>query len=387
MSRGGADALTSRIHIELENARRAGAFSAAAIGVSVNGYTEVLHALGELAIVDENGNPMPEPEREPADTETLFDLASVTKVYSAHTLLRLVEKSILGLDEPIATWLSAYRNDAKRAVTLRHLLTHTSGLPATWDGWRHPLERLLAARPAEAPPLTETPLDDRDALLTDLESTPLGAEPGARWEYACTGFNTAMLLAERATDRRWEELLHTETLEPLGLSDTTTRPDRRRAAATEWQPELARGTIRGVVHDESSWSLGGGTANAGLFASAADVLTFAEAIRVGRTGPMQSMMWEDQLPRVLSASPLGGHPGFGASLGLRIGETSWMGRASESVRGHTGFTGTSIAIDRDAEWSIALLTNRVHPSRANDGVHALRGRIADIVRHHVGGDR
>lgn len=387
MSTGEVNALTSRIYVELDQARTAGAFSAAAVAVSVAGHTEVLDAIGDLAVVNDHGDPIAAWEREPADIETLFDLASVTKVYSAHTFLRLVEKGILGLDEPIATWLPAYGDGAKRAVTLRHLLTHTSGLPATWNGWRSPLARVLAHRRADEPALTDTPLADRDALLADLESIPLGAEPGTRWEYACTGFNTAMLVAERATGRRWEELLLAETLEPLGLADTTVRPERHRAAASEWQPELARGTIRGIVHDESSWSLGGGAANAGLFASAADVLAFAEAIRLGQTGPMQAMMWEDQLPCVLPVPTNSGHPGFGASLGLRIGETSLIGDASKSVRGHTGFTGTSIAIDRDAEWSFVLLTNRVHPSRANDGVNVLRARIADIFRHHADGTR
>lgn len=378
MIRGGAANLASRVRMELDDARAAGAFSAAAVAIAVAGETNVVEAVGELAVVDDAGAPIPAENRERADKTTLFDLASVTKVYSAHTLLRLVEAGALALDEPIGTWLPAYRNGLKRTVTLRHLLTHTSGLPASWDGWRAPLARLLMDHPDAI--WHETPLTDREGLRADLEETPLQAEPGNRWEYACTGFNTAMLVAEQATGRPWEDLLHAETLDPLGLTETTARPVRQRVAATEWQPELRRGTIRGVVHDESSWSLGGGTANAGLFASVTDVLAFAEAIRVGRSEPMKSLMWEDQLGSILGSSDSPGHPGFGASLGLRIGETSWMGRSAASVRGHTGFTGTSIAMDRQNQSTIALLTNRVHPSRVNDGVHRLRGRIVDIIR-------
>ena len=132
------------------------------------------------------------------------------------------------------------------------------------------------------------------------------------------------------------------------------------------------------MHDETSWSLGGDTGNAGLFSTARDLLRFGEAIRLGEGRVRGQWMWDDALTATLgrpTAEPTGG---FGSALGLRIGDADFMGDASEA-RGHTGFTGTSLHIDRDAGVTIALLTNRVHPSREGTGSQQLRRRVAELV--------
>lgn len=174
------------------------------------------------------------------------------------------------------------------------------------------------------------------------------------------------------------ELMAECTLGPLGLSGVTADPQPELTAATEYQPEFNRGVVNGVVHDEAAWSLGGGAGNAGLFATARGLLGFAEHLRAGSGRVLGRWMWDDALTASLgraSASPEGG---FGSSLGLRIGDAEFMG-STPTMRGHTGFTGTSLLIDRDTEVSLVLLTNRVHPSRDLGGIQPLRAAIADLA--------
>lgn len=316
----------------------------------------------------------------PATPGTLYDLASVTKLFTTVTALGLVDGGVLALDEPVGTWLPAYRSGAKAAVTLRQLLTHTAGLPAEWNGWRAPLAAGRAM--------------DRPALVADLLDTPLVAEPGVRFEYSCAGFNTVMALAEAATARPWAELVRTGVLEPLGLggptgdSGITGRPDPALCAATEYMPDLGRGLVRGVVHDEAAWQLGGLAGNAGLFATAPALLDFAEALRTGLAGvlspAMAAQMWENQLPRVLGPGWRDAAPSWTQGLGLRIGQTEWMGPAGSNARGHSGFTGTSLLVDREAGVSVVLLANSVHPRRDGPGVARLRLRVAQAVRELAG---
>ena len=363
----------------LERAHAASVFPGAACRVAIGGETVVDLTVGSKATVDDNGRPIPVAEREPVERGTVFDLASVTKVFSAHTLLTLVDRADLHLDEPIGAILPAYRSSTKAGITLRHLLTHTSGLPAEWRGWHAPLIRAAAARTDDDAPFRAWPLADRDALIADLLATEPTAEPGSRWEYSDAGLNTAMLLAEQATGERWASLVARHTLEPLGLNGATFTPERTAAAATEYQPQFGRGVVRAVVHDEASWSLGGSCANAGMFATSAALLRFAEAIRIGDGWVRGEAMWADQLARLLGPADARPEPSFGAALGLRIGETAWMGEAGRASRGHTGFTGTSVQIDRDAAATIVLVTNRVHPSRDGASVHPLRAAIAEAV--------
>jgi len=363
------DALVERVARLVGEAVERRVCSAAAVAVAVGGDLVVRHWTGVTQRVGDDGADIPAAERTPVSAATLFDLASLTKVYSAHTLLGLVADGALALDAPIAELLPEYRAEPRTQVTLRHLLTHTSGLPPEWNGWRPHAERRLLAPEAWPPP--------RAALLADLAATPLTAPPGTRHDYACTGYLTAMLLAERATGESWETLVHRHTLDPLGLAATTFRPDPARTAATEYQPELGRGTVHGTVHDEAAWSLGGAAGNAGLFATLDDVLRFAEAIRRGEDERAATWMWHDQLPTALP--PRARRPSYGQALGLRIGELSWMGPAGAGSRGHTGFTGTSLQIDRARAVTVVLLTNAVHPTRTAPGAHPLRAALADAA--------
>jgi CubicO group peptidase (beta-lactamase class C family) len=171
---------------------------------------------------------------------------------------------------------------------------------------------------------------------------------------------------------------------PLGLTQTGYTPPagrRHRIAATEYQPQWGRGLVRGQVHDENSWSLGGTGGNAGIFGTAHELARFGEMLRGGGSldgvrvlaADTVAEMTRDQLPPGLD-------PGFRHGLGVRIADPQSMGvLAADGAFGHTGFTGTSLVVDVPRRLVVVLLTNRVHPSRDWSDVGELRRAVA----HHA----
>lgn len=319
--------------------------------------------VGDLVrYADGDGTPAPPADCQPASESTIFDLASLTKLFTTTVLLTLVDEGALGLDEPIARWLPSFGDGERRGITLRHLLTHTSGLPALLQLW------------------TDWP--DRQSRVQAVLHAPLVNRPGAVFEYSCVGFMVAGFLAERITGGTLPDLVQERVCRPLRLTETGFTPNPARAArtaATEHQPAIARGLLRGSVHDENSWSLGGTAGNAGLFGTAADVARFGEMLRQGGAvdgvrvlrAETVAEMTCDQLPPAID-------PGFRHGLGVRIGDTNWMGRlAASGAFGHTGFTGTSLAVDRSRQLVVVLLTNRVHPRREWSDIATVRRAVAD----------
>lgn len=312
---------------------------------------------------------LPEIAAGAASPEMYFDLASVTKLFTTVTALSLVDSGELELDAAIGGRLPAYRRGAKSAVTLRHLLTHTSGLPSQWRGWERSLDEGRAF--------------DRQALVADLLDTPLEAAPVTRFEYSCAGFNTIMALAEHVTGTPWAALVQERVLGRLATDRITGTPRVEHCAPTEFQPSLGRGLVRGIVHDEAAWSLGGLSGNAGMFATAGGLRVFGAALLDGLPGILSpglaAEMWRSQLPDMLGNNFNPADPGFGHGLGLRINQQPWMGTAGREARGHGGFTGTSLLIDREHGLTVSLLTNRVSPRRDGDDATGLRKAVSDVV--------
>lgn len=325
---------------------------------------------GVLASHDAHGERIPVAQREPVDYDVLYDLASVTKLYSAITLLALVDDGILGLDEPVADHLEAFRSDPERQrVTLRHLLTHTSGLPASWTGWMR--------EGFEAP-------QDRKHVLAEILAMPLENAPGVAHNYSCVGYIVAMALAEAVTGLGWECLVRGKVFEQLGLNRTCFNPIGARCAPTEDQAALGRGLICGVVHDETAWALGGVSANAGVFAPLSDVCALAAAVSGGLVTVLSrssfDLLWNDQLPALLGqqAEQESERVGYQQAVCLRIGDLSVMGRSGGTLRGITGFTGTSVVVDGAGGYAV-LLANRVHPSRNGPLIAPTRAAFAEAA--------
>jgi CubicO group peptidase (beta-lactamase class C family)/8-oxo-dGTP pyrophosphatase MutT (NUDIX family) len=336
----------------------------AVASIRIDGREVEAACVGEsIRYAGPDGRLLPEHARRLLRPDDLFDLASVTKMFATVTILRLVDAGVLDLDAPLQAWLPSYRQRVKRQVTLRHLLTHTSGLPANAQLWKVPGGRA-----------------DRIAALLD---TPLEATPGSAFTYSCVGYMTAMALAELRTGHRFDQLVHSHLLGPLGLTDTVYRPldagfDADRCVPTEYDTTYRRRLIRGEVHDENAFSLDQISANAGLFATAADVAAFGEAVRTNATADGSPLLDErtyrqmcsDQLPRGLD-------PGFRHGLGWRIGEVGCAGPLAGSYPlSHTGFTGTSLIVHPGHGLVVTLMTARVHPSRDFSDVAGLRQAVA-----------
>lgn len=356
----------------LDSVVASGAAPGAVLGVSLRGR-HYFHGAGRLGQDD---------PRRPDET-TVYDLASLTKVIGLTTAVMVaVHEGRLGLDDPIVT---VVRESVREPVTLRHLLTHSSGLPA----WR-PLYREARSR-AETFQLAE--------------STPFDTLPGARYAYSDLGAIWLTDLVERAYGTRLDTLLQRRVFGPLGLSDTRYLPPpawRARIAPTENDPWRGR-VLRGEVHDENAARMDGVSGHAGLFSSARDLLQFGDWLLTSRDAtPTRSARGEahagagtdrptasdaDGAPR-LPPSLLGEFwraqqmpPGSSRALGWDTpsdGSSAGTLLSAHAV-GHTGFTGTSIWIDPDRELVIVLLSNRVHPTRDNPRWGPVRAAVADLV--------
>jgi CubicO group peptidase (beta-lactamase class C family) len=357
------DAGWSGLAAIVDSAVAAGAAPGAVLAVSAGGR-QWLHAAGRLGLDDPSA----------PDERTVYDLASLTKVVALTPLvLEAVVSGRLDLDQPVARRVPEFAGPGKETVTLRHLLTHSSGLPA----WR-PLYQ-------EAP--------DRDSALALVFATPLDTAPGTRERYSDLGLILAGVLVERLEGAPLDTLA-ARRLAALGLRDTRYRPPTdwiRRIPPTELDPWRGR-MLRGEVHDENAARLGGVSGHAGLFGSAHDLLLYGEwwLARVGPGGPGGAAAWApagtrlDSMARAFTARQ-GIVPGSSRALGWDTPSEGGSGGpllANWSF-GHTGFTGTSIWVDPSRALVVVLLTNRVHPTRDNSRVGPLRravaARVAELV--------
>ena len=356
------------MHDGLEALLRAGAlgdprplYPGAVLGLDVHSRRRTLATGVTRAYADASGTPLPASDQIPVTARTLYDLASLTKLVTATVVMIMVDHRLLGLDDPVVRYLPDVAG-GRDVVTVRHLLTHTAGLPSDTDAWR------------EQP----DPAARRRAVLAE----PLLDEPGRTYRYSCVGYLLLGLLVERVAGPL-DQVVQRDIAEPLGLADLGYRPLDRgvnpdRIAATELRPGAAE--RRGVVHDENASSWGGVAGNAGLFGTADDLLGLGRVLLdllAGRTSPL-ALTRESARAMVTDQAP-GTGAGFGVGLGWRIDDAAFLGSLAGRGRayGHTGFTGTSLLVDEDRDLVAALLTNRVHPSRTWGELNPFRRVVAD----------
>lgn len=311
------------------------------------------------------------PRRCPMEADTLFDMASITKVMATATVaMCLVERGRLRLGAPVAEYLpefAATEEPARRQVRILHLLTHTSGLPA----WRPLYQGCDGAGSCR-------PLMERRLLGTALE-----APPGTRVTYSCLGFILLGLVIERLTGEGLDQAARRLVFEPAGMAQTGFCPGPElwgRCAATEYC-SLRRRVVQGEVHDENAYFFGGVAGNAGLFSTAADTARFAR-LMLGRGALGERRVLSRAAVEAMTAdhtSHLGESRGLGWALRGRDPDSSAGDLLSPAAYGHTGFTGTSVWIDPVRDLYCVLLTNRVHPSRNNDAHIALRPAFHNAV--------
>jgi CubicO group peptidase (beta-lactamase class C family) len=289
---------------------------------------------------------------------TVYDIASLSKVVATTTaVMLLVEDGKLELDAPVSRYLPEFNGDGKGRVTVRHLLTHTSGLPAWADLYG---------------------LEPRDALQRAI-ATPMKWGAGEKVEYSDIGFVVLYVVAERAAGEPLPGLLERRVFAPLGMTQTRYQPGEGcSVCAPTWK--RSDGTmVRGLVHDPIARQIGGVTGNAGIFSTAADLGRFAAMLAAG--GELDGV-------RVLNAETIAlftaRQPGAGTrALGWDTPERGGGGAAgrkiSEHAFGHTGYTGTSLWVDPDRGTWTVLLTNRVYRPKAPNRIQALRRAVHDEV--------
>jgi CubicO group peptidase (beta-lactamase class C family) len=274
---------------------------------------------------------------------TIYDVASLSKVVGTTTaIMILYDENKIRLDDPVVSYIPTFGGGDKDKVTVRQLLTHTSGLPAGRDIWR----------------IAQTPLEARALVL----STPLEGRPGAQYIYSDLGADVLGLLVEVVSGEPLDKFLTRRVFDPLGMNETMYRPAdslRYRIAPTEVTPPRGY-PLRGEVHDENAYALGGVAGHAGLFSTAADLSVFAQMMLNG--GEYNGVQIISKQTVDLFTSRAFGH----RALGWDTAEGDYgSGRfLGPTAYGHTGFTGTSLWIDPEREMFVILLTNRVHAARA-----------------------
>ncbi|MFJ9741375.1 serine hydrolase domain-containing protein [Streptomyces sp. NPDC101166] len=277
----------------------------------------------------------PAAARVPMSVDTPFDLASLTKLFTSVAAVQQIERGTLGIDARVGAYLPDFRAAAAHGLTVRQLLTHTSGL-----------------RP-------ELPLydcaDDTERLERLRSEAPV-TEPG-RHVYSDVNLLLLQQLLERLTGRALDVLVRDGITRPLGMTSTRFGPCPG-AAATEDQrrpwAKADRGMLRGEVHDENAWALGGVAGHAGLFSTADDLAVFCRTLLSGGSYGPARILGPDFVDLLLAP------PG----LGFAVDQPWFMGElAGRGAAGHTGFTGTSLVLDRATDTFLILLANTVHPRR------------------------
>jgi CubicO group peptidase (beta-lactamase class C family) len=303
--------------------------------------------------------------------QSVFDLASMTKVVTTTTAAMLLyEADRLALDAPVARYLPAFAQNGKDEVTIRHLLTHTSGLPAY--------------RPFHLEGITT-----RRGVIDYIMSVGLEFDPGSQMQYSDFGMITMALVVEAITGQDFAAYAETQIFDPLGMDDTGFRdvgtPDTT-VVPTEVDDLFRNRLIQGEVHDETAWILGGVAGHAGLFSTAEDLATFAYMmVNEGRIYGEAFLQPETIRLFTTRVDPDAHSRALGWDTKSLEGYSSAGQYFGPRSFGHTGFTGTSMWVDPDADLFVILLTNRVYPTRENSKHRAVRARLADLAYQAIVG--
>jgi len=311
-------------------------------------------AIGERAV---------EPEREAMTSDTIFDAASLTKVIATTTcVMKLVEQGKVEVDAAVARYLPEFVGENKERVTVRHLLTHTSG---------------------NKPGIATGGLASYEDGIARACQNPLGDAPGTLIRYSDINFILLGEIVHRVSGKTLDEYAAAEVFRPLGMKDTGFRP------AVELRPRIAptaRGTERGVVHDPTAGKMGGVAGHAGLFTTAGDLARFArmlladgelDGVRVLKSETVK-LMTSVQTPDTIP-----GRRGLGWDIdtGYSGPRGKWFPLGSY---GHTGWTGTSLWIDPFSQSFVIFLSNRNHPTEAGN-VLPLRQLLGTLAAECVRG--
>ncbi len=328
---------------------KAGGFPGAAVVVGRKGASVWHKGFGHLDWAKSSPSVSP--------SETIYDLASLTKVVGTTTaVMILYDEGLIGLDDPVSKYLPEFSGGLKDSVTVRLLLEHRSGLPPDRPLWR----------------LASSPEDARRIVL----SARLDYRPGRRYVYSDLGAMTLAFIVEKVSGQPLDGFLHDRVYAPLGMTHTFFRPAdslKDRVAPTEVTPPRGY-PLQGEVHDENAYALGGVAGHAGLFSTAQDLAMFAQMMLNG--GEYDGIrIVADSTIRLFTKRAAGNR-----ALGWAMADGQWGSGEflSDQAYGHVGYTGTSLWIDPAREMFVILLTNRVHAARARRPAKVIADVRADL---------
>lgn len=314
------------------------------------------------------GTELPEEQRTPARTDTIYDLASLSKLFTSLVAVQQLEAGRIRLDSPVADYLPEFAVNGKGPITIRQLLTHTSGLapdpePALWQGYPDIPSRVKAI----------------------LDTTPVNPA-GTTYTYSDLNMLTLQLVLEKVTGRSLDTLVREDITRPLHMTDTGYNPPASklsRIAATEYETTPARGLVHGQVHDENAWAMGGVAGHAGVFSTVDDLAVLAQTILNGGAYHGHRILSRHGVS-LLEENFNQDFPGDSHGLGFELDQIWYMGGLSgPRTMGHTGFTGTSLVIDPESRSFAILLTNRVHPSRTTPSTNPARRAVAQALAQAI----
>jgi len=349
----------------IESAVKDKAFPGATLAIGYKGRVSV-HAFGKLSYDAKSPS---------VNVDTMYDIASLTKVVGTTTISeKLAEHDFpvpLDLDAKVERYLPEWTSsgaqlDWRHRVTVRHLLTHTSGLPAFKEYWR-----------------TSKGYQD---TLSRIFAEPLEHEPGTKMIYSDLGIILLAEIIHRLTGKTLDALDRENIFSPLGMNHTMYLPPKKiwpTIAPTEIDNQLRHRLVQGEVHDENAFAIGGVSGHAGLFSTAPDLAAFCQMLLNGGVYAHQRIVRRATIAEFTEPQELSGRtrtlgwvvPGEGSFMGHHYGPHSF---------GHTGFTGTSIYIDPDRQLFVVLLTNRVNPTRENMKIAKVRPALHDAVVQALG---
>lgn len=322
----------------------------------------VLHPFGKLTY---------DATAPPVTTDTLYDVASLTKpAVTTTAIMLLAQAGQLQLDAPVSRylpeWATGPQPEWRQRVAVRDLLLHDSGLPPFKDYFRE--------------------AKGKRAVLARIFAEPLTAEPGTRVEYSDLGFILLGEIVERLTGMPLDAFAREKIFAPLGMKASLFNPPknlRARIAPTEEDTTHRKRLLRGEVHDPNAWAMGGVAGHAGLFSTARDLAAFSEMLLNGGIYAHRRLLARSLVEQFTARQNIGTSA---RTLGWDVPTESSLSGHFLSARsfGHWGFTGTSIWVDPEKDLFVILLTNRVHPSAQNEKIRQVRPALHDAVIEALG---
>jgi CubicO group peptidase (beta-lactamase class C family) len=352
--------IRNRLNADLDSIMQAALASGAAPGgvIAIARYGRIVHmkGYGRLDTAQTSA---------PVDENSIYDMASLTKVIATTTAAMILEeRGLLDLDRTVASYLPELNSPEKATITVRMIATHRGGFEA------------FAALYKE--------FKGREQYLAQINARPLQWSPGTQTVYSDWDMILMQLVIERITGRSLDELAASTIFIPLGMTSTVFTPDSARffdrIAPTEI--DSARGgLVHAHVHDENAWAMGGVAGQAGLFSSVRDVAIFCQMLLNGGQYNGVRILKPSTIARWTAPQSTGSSRALGWDT--PSAESSSGSYFSARSFGHTGFTGTSIWVDPERNLFVILLTNRVNPTRDNPRIGPLRRAVADAVQEAI----